>query len=435
MLVSSGSVAAAERVAGLIDLSPTPYHAVATAAEILAFTGGRVPSDSAEAASPGLWYAADSGTLIAWLVGDSHGARSGMRIVGAHTDSPNLRIKPQPERDHLGYRKLGIEVYGGVLLNSWLDRDLGVAGRLAVRDGDGGAGSRMVCIDEPLLRIPQLAIHLDRDVNDKGLVLNRQQHLSPVWGLDSTAGTGARAFLDIVADAAGVEEADVLGHDLMAFDLCEARLVGDGAAMLSSARIDNLVSCFAAVDALAAAVRSGPGPRIAAVCLFDHEEIGSVSSTGAASPRLEHLIDRLGAGFGAGADDIAAARADSLVLSADGAHATHPNYPERHDAEHPVLLNGGPVLKINANQRYATDALTGAAFRLACERAGVPMQHFVSRSDMACGSTIGPITAGRLGIDTVDAGCAQLAMHSARELCGAVDIGWFQAAIEQFLLG
>ena len=435
MVVLSGSVAAAQRIAGLIDESPTPYHAVAKAVEILASAGGRAPSNSAEAASPGLWYAADSGTLIAWLVRSSHSAGSGMRIVGAHTDSPNLRIKPQPERDQFGYRKLGMEVYGGALLNSWLDRDLGVAGRIAVRDGHNGVRSQLVRIDEPLLRIPQLAIHLDRDVNDKGLVLNRQQHLSPVWGLDSTAGAGARAFLDLVAEAAGIDPGDLLGHDLMAFDLCGARLVGDGAAMLSSARIDNLVSCFAAVDALMAAASREPGPRIGAVCLFDHEEVGSVSATGAASPQLQHLIEGLAAGFGASRDDIAATRADSLVLSADGAHATHPNYPERHDSEHPVVLNGGPVLKINANQRYATDALTGAAFRLACERAGVPMQQFVSRSDMACGSTIGPITAGRLGIGTVDAGCAQLAMHSARELCGAHDVGWFQAALEQFLTG
>ena len=431
----SPSVAAAERVARLIDASPTPYHAVEQAVEILVAQGGaRVPAGSAEAASPGLWYLAEGGTLAAWLVGESHHARSGLRVVGAHTDSPNLRPKPRPDRGSGGYRQLGVEVYGGALLNSWLDRDLGVAGRLAVRNGAGGVRSHLVRIDEPLLRIPQLAIHLDRDVNEKGLVLNRQQHLTPIWGLDGGERPGTAAFLDVVAEAAGVDPDDVLGHELMAFDLTPARLVGEGRSMLSAGRIDNLVSCFAAVEALTAA-SAEPGQRIAAVCLFDHEEVGSVSSTGAASPRLDRLVDRLATGFDADSDDAAAARADSLVLSADGAHATHPNYPERHDPHHPVVLNGGPVLKANANQRYATDALTGAAFRLACERAGVPLQQFVNRSDMACGSTIGPITAGRLGIGTVDAGCPQLAMHSARELCGAHDIGWFKAAIEQFLLG
>lgn len=429
------STAQAERVAELIDASPTPYHAVDSAAAMLATAGGRVPEAAAEAASPGLWYTADGGSLSAWHIGAGHGPRSGLRVVGAHTDSPNLRLKAQPDRDAGGYRRLGVEVYGGVLLNSWLDRDLGVAGRLAVRDGAGGVTSRLVCIDEPLLRIPQLAIHLDRDVNEKGLALNRQQHLSPIWGLDPAPASDGSAFMALMAAAAGTDPGDVLGHDLMAYDLAGARLVGAGGSMLSSARIDNLVSCFAALAALAAVAGGSAGPRIAAVCLFDHEEVGSVSSTGAASPRLHHLLDLLAAGFDAGADDIAASRTDSVVLSADGAHATHPNYPERHDAEHPVALNGGPVLKTNANQRYATDALTGAAFRLACERADVPVQHFVSRSDMPCGSTIGPITAGRLGVGTVDAGCAQLAMHSARELCGAHDIGWFQAATEQFLLG
>ncbi len=447
--VLTPSVDAAERVARLIDASPTPYHAVEQAAGMLASAGARVPSGSAEAASPGLWYHAEGGALAAWAVGDNHGARSGMRIVGAHTDSPNLRLKPRPDAGQGGaYRQLGVEVYGGALLNSWLDRDLGVAGRLAVRDGTGGVSPRLVRIDEPLLRIPQLAIHLDREVNEKGLVLNRQQHLSPIWSLDAQAAIGeatasldapparrgARAFMDTVAEAAGVDPIDVVGHELMVFDVDRARFVGEGASMLSAARIDNLLSCFAAVDALVAAA-DAPGPRIAAVCLFDHEEVGSVSSTGAASPRLDRLVDRLASGFGADSDDAAAARADSIVLSADGAHATHPNYPERHDQQHPVILNGGPVLKSNANQRYATDALTGAAFRLACERAEVPMQLFVSRSDMASGSTIGPVTAGRSGMGTVDAGCAQLAMHSARELCGAHDIGWFRAAIEQFLLG
>ena len=430
----SPSVATAARIARLIDASPTPYHAIEQAVEILvAQAGARVPAGTAEAASPGLWYLAEGGTLAAWLVGEGHHARSGLRVVGAHTDSPNLRLKPRPDRGSGGYRQLGVEVYGGALLNSWLDRDLGVAGRLAVRDG-AAARPHLVRIDEPLLRIPQLAIHLDREVNEKGLVLNRQQHLAPIWGLDGGGSPGTAAFLDVVAEAAGVDPGDVLGHELMTFDLTPARLVGEGNSMLSAGRIDNLVSCFAAVEALTAA-SAEPGPRIAAVCLFDHEEVGSVSSTGAASPRLDRLVDRLAAGFGADSDDAAAARADSLVLSADGAHATHPNYPERHDPHHPVVLNRGPVLKANANQRYATDALTGAAFRLACERAGVPMQLFVNRSDMACGSTIGPITAGRLGIGTVDAGCPQLAMHSARELCGAHDIGWFKAAIEQFLLG
>ncbi len=445
----NSDVNAAERVAGLIDASPTPFHAVATAVDLLESAGGRVPESSLEAVSPGLWYLAQDGALVAWLVGAHHGPRTGLRIVGAHTDSPNLRLKPQPDRDRLGYGRLGVEVYGSPLLNSWLDRDLGVAGRLAVRDSVGGIRSQLVRIDEPLLRIPQLAIHLDRDVNSKGLVLNPERHLSPIWGVDpaiweseadSASAAASGGFLGFVAETCGIDIDDVFGHELMVFDLQPSRLIGHDRQLLSAPRIDNLVSCFTATLALAAlATEDSENPHIAAVCLFDHEEIGSVSTTGADSPWLQRMLEVIVEGFAAGCqpciDDIAASRADSCVLSADGAHATHPNYPERHDQQHQVVLNGGPVLKSNANQRYATNALTGAYFALACEQAGVPMQRFVSRSDMPCGSTIGPITAAKLGIATVDAGCAQLAMHSAREVCGAKDIRWFQQAIKHFLSG
>ena len=457
---------ATERIGRHIDASPTPFHAVARAVGLLEAAGGRAASTVADAAAPGLWYRAAGGALTAWHIAEGDGARTGFRIVGAHTDSPNLRLKPRPDRRRAGYRQVGVEVYGGALLNSWLDRDLGVAGRLAVRaDADagrvrgGGAGEQgapgdadaeqgaaggvatcLVRIDEPLLRVAQLAIHLDRDVNERGLVLNRQQHLSPIWGLERTDAPG---FVETAAEAAGVAAADVLGCELMAFDLTPARLVGDRRSMMASARIDNLVSCFAAVEALAAVsstrARQPGGTRIPMACLFDHEEVGSVSAAGAASPLLLNSLDMIAAGFGADSDAdpdaTAASRADSLVLSADGAHATHPNYVDRHDPEHRIALNGGPVLKWNAGQRYATDAVTGAAFRLACERAGAPLQEFSSRNDLSCGSTIGPIIAGRLGIGVADAGCPQLAMHSARELCGSADVEWFIAAVTEFFAG
>lgn len=427
--------AAAERIGRHIDASPTPFHAVERAVELLAGAGGRLAAAAAEAVSPGLWYEASGGSLTAWCVGARHGPRSRFRIVGAHTDSPNLRVKPNPDLRRAGCGQVGVEVYGSALVNSWLDRDLGVAGRLAVRDGDGGASARLVRIDGPWLRIPQLAIHLDRSIDEHGLRLNRQLHLAPIWTLDPGSGAG---FLEAVAAEAGLSAAEVVGHDLMLFDPTPSRLVGADGEMLSASRIDNLVSCFAAVEALieaAAADGPGLGPAIPVVCLFDHEEVGSVSATGATSPLLDRALERLSAGFGASVDDMAAARAASLVLSADGAHATHPNYPDRHEPEHSVVLGGGPVLKLNANQRYASDALTGAAFRLACERAGAPVQVFASRSDMPCGSTIGPVTAARLGIAVVDAGCPQLAMHSIRELAAARDVAWFRAAVIEFLRG
>lgn len=451
VLMQKATITAAERIAGLIGACPTPYHAVEKAVELIAAAGGRIPSTAREAVSPGLWYRAEGGTLSAWCVGEHHSARNGLRLVGAHTDSPNLRLKPQPDRDVLGYRQLGMHVYGGLMLHAWLDRDLGVAGRLAVRDSRGSVSNHLVCIDEPLLYIPQLAPHLDREVNDKGLLLNPQKHMSPIWGLrplnPAASAPGQQkpsspidegdTFMSLIAERAGVEADDIIGHDLMAFDIAPARLVGDGRSMLASARLDDLLSCFLAIQALLAVHEgaAGLGNRIPTVCLFDHEEVGSLSSSGAASPRLANFMAMLAAGFDASIDDIAAARSDSLLLSADGAHATHPNYTERHDPEHVVVLNGGPVLKVNPNQNYTTDALTGAAFQLACEKAGAPIQHFVSRADLACGSTIGPVLAGRMGINAVDAGCAQLAMHSTRELCGVQDMVWFQAALEQFMLG
>lgn len=424
----SPDLTVSRRLAGLLDASPTPFHAVQTAAERLVGAGFRELPPGERLSGPGKSFVRRGGALVAWSVADHHRATSGVRVIGAHTDSPNLRIKPQPDTASAGWRQLGVEVYGGVLLNSWLDRDLGIAGRAVVREADATT-TRLFRDDRPLLRIPQLAIHLDREISEKGLLLNRQRHMVPVWGAGD-----APAFVDHLAGLLEVDAEDIVGFDAMAHDLSPAALVGLDEQFLASGRIDNLLSCFVGIDALCA-VADEPGPRVAMVCLFDHEEVGSVSATGAASPLLSGVIERLGAMLGGDAEDRASARADSLVVSADGAHATHPNYVDRHEPDHQIQVNGGPVLKVNANQRYATDAESGAEFTLACERAGVPMQRFVSRTDLACGSTIGPISAGQLGMAVVDAGCAQLAMHSAREMCGSHDPGWFEAALVEALRG
>ena len=263
--------------------------------------------------------------------------------------------------------------------------------------------------DRPVARIPQLAVHLDRGVNDKGLVLNPQVHLSPVLG---TGDARDGDFTAMAAASAGVDPGDVLDFDVMFHDLVPSRLVGIHDDMVSAPRIDNLLSCHAGTEALIAVAEAhGAVPVLA---LFDHEEIGSVSTTGAAGPLLERTLRRF---VGLDVRPVG----DSLVLSVDGAHATHPNYPDRHDPEHRILLDGGPVLKFNAWERYATDAIGAGIVRLAAEQAGVELQSFVSRSDMSCGSTIGPATAAVLGMRTVDLGVAQLAMHSARELCGSTD--------------
>ncbi|MEM8705101.1 MAG: M18 family aminopeptidase [Actinomycetota bacterium] len=408
------------------DASPTPYHAVATVRRHLE-GAGFAPYDSASG-PVGRWFHADGGAIVAWVVGEHHDASSPLRIVGAHTDSPNLRIKPQPDVSTLGIDQLGVEVYGGVLTNSWLDRDLGLAGRVAVRDGDGVA-VHLVRDDRPLLRVPQLAIHLDREFSQQGLNLNRQRHLAPMWSLGS-----APAFHEYLADQAGVAATDVLSWDVMAHDLSPATLAGLDEEFFVSARIDNQLSCFVATRSLVETA-GDLGPAIPVMALFDHEEVGSVSTTGAASPFLRRQIERIWSSLDADLESTIASSAASLVISADGAHATHPNYVDRHEPEHRIALNGGPVIKINANQRYATDAASAAAFELACRTAGVPVQRFVTRTDLACGSTIGPATAGELGIPVVDAGMAQLAMHSARETAGSADPDWFGAALGVALRG
>jgi aspartyl aminopeptidase len=435
-----------------LSVSPSPYHAVASAAARLQAAGFQ-ELDAQQPWSPAdltaRRYVIRGGALLAWdASGSVDPVTHGFRIVGAHTDSPNLRIKPNPDVTSVGYRQLAVEVYGGILSNSWLDRDLGLSGRLVLRDGS----ITLVNIERPLARVTQLAIHLDREVNDKGLILDKQLHLSPIVGLGAMSEGDLRSF---AARAAGVKPKDVVSYDLMLHDLTAPSLLGLDEEFIVSARIDNLFSAWAATTALAGigtsvtpavsstsskkksaklseptvSVNRGAIPMIA---LFDHEEVGSESTTGAAGPLLERVLDRIIAAFDPTVDGRARALGASSCISADMAHAVHPNYVERHEPGHRPLPNGGPVLKVNSNQRYATDAVTAALFASACAAADVPMQTFVSRNNQPCGSTIGPITATRLGIDTVDVGCAMLSMHSAREMCGADDANYFLRALQSY---
>ncbi len=380
---------------------------------------------------PGRYFVRRGGSLVAWAVGEPR-PELRFRIIGAHTDSPNLRLKPAPDTSGSGFRQLGVEVYGGALYNSWLDRDLGVCGRLTIRSG-ADLADVLVRVDDIGLRIPQLAVHLDREVNTKGLVLNPQVHLTPVWGLTRSEAT---EFVALVADRASVAADVVISHDLMLHDLTPARVVGADGEFIASARIDNLLSCHAGLAALLRVVEADNRDDVVPlVCLFDHEEIGSTSAAGAGSSMLPTIIERIVGARGGDRETLAACLARSACASADGAHATHPNYSDRHDPNHNIALDGGPVIKHNANVRYATDGPSAAAFVLACERADVVHQRFVMRSDMACGSTIGPTTAAGLGISTVDVGVAQLSMHSAREMCGSADPERFSRALAEFLVG
>jgi aspartyl aminopeptidase len=402
--------------------SPTPYHAVASAVARLTAAGfSRLDERAPWGLSAGRYYVVnEDSAILAFVVPDAKTLR-GFRIVGAHTDSPNLRLKPKPEYTKEGYLQLGVEVYGGALLNSWLDRDLSLAGRLLVRDG-AGISSRLVKLDKPLLRVPQLAIHLDRDVTDKGLVLNKQEHLAPVLGLAGDPKDRSEELAELCARAAGVSRADVVTLDLMLYDTLAPALGGAKEEMLFSARLDNLAMSHAAVTALVEAAATAPGTGLVPMAaLFDHEEVGSQSATGAESAFLPRVLSRIVTATGGTPDDVARTTASSLCVSADMAHALHPNYPERHEARHRPVLNGGPVLKVNAQQRYATSGRTAALFTELCRAAEVPLQHYAHRTDLPCGSTIGPITSTLLGIPTVDVGNPMLSMHSCRELAGTKD--------------
>lgn len=416
---------------GFIDRSPTPYHAVAEASALLATAG----FTSVRRADPwpeggGRYVLAEGGLLVAWI-DEGRPADAGFRILGAHTDSPNLRVKARPDTGRVGWRQLGVEVYGGALVNSWLDRDLGLAGRVAVRDpaAPGGHRTELLHVDRPILRVPQLAIHLDREINDKGLLLNRQSHLVPVWGLGPP---DHGAFVRFVADQLGVAEPDVLAWDLMLHDLTPSTVGGIEQELIFAPRLDNLLSCFVALDAI---TRLGDGPpdSIPVITLFDHEEVGSESATGASGTLLSQVLERIVVAAGGDRTDLLRALAGSVCVSSDMAHATHPNYPERHEPDHHIAIDGGPVIKINANQRYASDTTSVAHFQVACDAVDVPTQRYIHRTDMVCGSTIGPMTAAGLAIPTVDVGVAQLSMHSAREVTGVVDPVRMVAALGAFL--
>lgn len=408
-----------------IAASPSSFHAAAEAARRLD-AAGFTQLDEAEPwdGGSGKYYIVRDGALIAWIVPANAGPGTGFHILGAHTDSPSFKLKPKSTTGNHGWLQAGVEVYGGPLLNSWLDRELALAGRLVTVDGE----ERLVATG-PMLRFPQLAIHLDRNVND-GLKLDKQQHMNPVWG---TGDPATADLLGTLARQAGLAAEDVGGYDVVIADTQKPAVFGGAEEFFAAGRLDNLSSVHAGLTALIAAAEAeavdGPIPVVAA---FDHEEIGSESRSGAAGPILEDVLGRICDRLGASVSDRSRALANSFCVSADAGHAVHPNYPERHDPANYPLLGSGPLLKINANQRYATDAAGAAAWARLCRDADVPYQEFVSNNVMPCGSTIGPLTATRLGIRTVDVGTPLLSMHSAREMCGVADPQRLAAVVERF---
>ncbi|GAA5153696.1 M18 family aminopeptidase [Microbacterium pseudoresistens] len=426
MPVSPAALAHAEDLADFVAASPSSYHAaheVARRLESAGFT--RLDETDEWPAQPGgRFVVVRDGAAIAWAVPADATATTPAHIFGAHTDSPGFKLKPRPTTGVKGWLQAAVEVYGGPLLNSWLDRELRLAGRLALADG------RVVLADTgPLLRLPQLAVHLDRSANTS-FSLDKQTETQPVWGLGEA---GDADLLAELAASADVDPADIRGFDAVVADAARGAVFGKDDAFFASGRLDDLASVHAGVVALAEiASDTFAGDAVAVLAAFDHEELGSASRSGAAGPFLEDVLARIQAGLGADAVQARRAIAASWCLSSDVGHSLHPNYIGKHDPVVQPVLGSGPILKINANQRYATDAVGAASWNAWCESAGVASQEFVSNNDVPCGSTIGPITATRLGIRTVDVGIPILSMHSARELAGVSDLHDLAAVARTF---
>ena len=399
-----------ENILANIDAAPTSHHVVDLASKKLQASGFRALDRNSALTADYLEkaYVTNNGSIIAWK-NARHIGDQGLRIVGAHTDSPGLHIKPNPDSLSAKMSQLLVEVYGGPLLNSWLDRDLAIAGHVVLLDGS----QRLFHSQNAVARIPQLAIHLDREVNEKGLILNRHQHLSPVWATDAQPSS----FVTWLAQLISVSPSQIAACSAQLVDTQKAQIWGRDNEFIASSRIDNQISCWAGLEA----ILSDCGDLPMMVALFDHEEVGSQSAQGAAGPLLEHTIERLVAASGNSRTYLLEALNRSHCVSVDNAHAVHPNYTDRHELNNAPHINSGIVIKNNVNQRYATTAVSQLPIVHAASISGTQLQTFSSRNNIACGSTIGPITATRLGIDTVDIGVPQLAMHSVREMCGTQD--------------
>ncbi len=421
--------APAKDLCRFIDAAPSPAHAAAQLVSELTAAGFRMLDlQSADwALSPGRYQVRQGASVIAFVLRGRTFKR--FHLIGAHTDSPHLRLKPRSAYSCEGCRQLGVEIYGGVLLNSWLDRDLGLAGTVHDRHG----GEHLVRLHRPLARVPQLAIHLDRRINDDGLKLNPQTQMAPMWGLSGT-GDPAQQLLTLLGDAAGVKGSDIIAHDLSLYDLTASTLGGADDELIFAPRLDNLASCHAGLRALLAAVDGEPDTVPVLAC-FDHEEVGSQSATGAEGPLLATVLERTALELGLTRSAYLAALNCSLMISADMAHAVHPNYADRHEPRHKPQLGQGPVLKCNHNMRYATTGASSAAMRRLAASVDIPLQDFVARTDLGCGSTIGPITAARLGIAVADVGSPMLSMHSARECAATADHAPYIALMMAHLRG
>ena len=391
-----------------LNAAPTPFHAVQVMADKLLAAGFKeLHEENQWNTEPGKYFVTrNQSSIIAFNLGSTELPKSGIRIIGAHTDSPCLKAKPRPNRNKLGYHQIGVEVYGGVLLNPWFDRDLSLAGRVTHKSTEGKLQNTLIDLKKPIAIIPSLAIHLDREANNNRKV-NPETDMAPVL-LQSETDYSLEELI-----APHINDHEILATELSFYDTNPAAVIGERDQFLASARLDNLLSCFTGLTSL---VEADNNHTNLLVC-NDHEEVGSASFSGAEGTFLRDVLERI---TNPG-EDRRRTFARSLLISTDNAHGIHPNYPDKHESNHGPILNKGPTVKFNANQRYATNSETAGYFKALCQSVDVPIQEFVNRADMACGSTIGPITAKEIGVKTLDVGVPTFAMHSIRELAGTED--------------
>jgi aspartyl aminopeptidase len=405
-----------------IEQSPSSYHAAENVASRLEEAGfDRVDETKQWPATPGGHVMVRGGAVMAWFVPENF--TGGFKIIGSHTDSPGFMVKPNPDFHNVGWSQLAVEVYGGPILHTWFDRELKLAGQVVLKDG-----TRRLVDTGALVRIPNLAIHLYRE---KNFDPDRQVHVQPIVALEEDE----VSFAQVLAENLNVDAAEISSYNLVTVDAQRGEVFGAGHKFVAAGRMDNLSSVWASLKAMLAAVENYSGNDVLVLSAFDHEEVGSSSRYGAAGPILEDVLTRTAGALGKNEEERRQIYARSSCVSADAAHSVHPNYAGKHDPTHHPLIGKGPVTKINANQRYASDAASIHLWESACERANVPVQRFVGNNAVPCGSTIGPITATRLGIDTVDVGVPLLSMHSARELVGVQDQLWMIDALEAYLVG
>lgn len=428
MKITTQTHALAQDLLNFIDASPSPWHAVETARQQL-LANGYTALNEADAwqlnATEKYFVTRHDASIIAFTLGTKPLQETGFHIVGAHTDSPGLRLKPQAAFGSDGLVRIGVEVYGGPILATFTDRDLSIAGRVMVRTAKGHE-TRLVKFDDALLRLPNLAIHMNREVNDKGLKLDKQKELPLIFGECEAGFEADQQFLAHIAKALKVEVHHILSFELNVFDTQKGTFWGAEQEFIANSQLDNLASCHAALTAILASHHAA-STNICA--LFDHEEVGSESASGASGSFLSDTINRIAGATGLNAEYKQRALAQSFFVSADMAHAYHPNHPGAYEPCHHVLVNHGPVIKTNANQRYSTNADTAARFMTLCESAKVPFQQYAHRTDLGCGSTIGPIVAAQLGIASVDVGVPMWAMHSIRESAGVLDHSYMVAVL------